>query len=140
MKAQTPDVGRRKATPEPTADHPIEGVATNPHYDPQRKSLGDVQRFARRMNLAEMKPVADPTVCSTTFCLVHERREYLAYQPDVQAGIILQLPAGPYRAEAFDTATAERKIFKVTSAGKSKEFSKPDTFAEDWLLYLRADT
>lgn len=121
---------------EPTPDHPIKGVATNPHYDPQRKSLGDVQKFARKMNLAEMKPVDDPAICSTTYCLLREGREYLAYQPDVRDGIVLQLPAGTYRAEAFDTATDERKIFRVTSNGEPREFPKPEMFTEDWILYL----
>jgi hypothetical protein len=122
----------------PTADHPIPGVATHPHYDPQRKSLGDVQLFAKRMDLSKIKPVSDPLVCSTTFCLANLGEEYLAYQPDAEVEITLKLPAGNYVAETFDTISSQTEISNLKWSGGKKIFSKPASIREDWVLYVRS--
>jgi hypothetical protein len=122
----------------PTANHPVAGVSTHPHYDPQRKSLGDVQLFAKRMDLSRTKPVSDPLHCSTTFCLANPRREYLAYQPDVNQEISLQLPAGNYIAEMFDTSTSKTEKTNFKWSGGNKAFPKPAHVAEDWALFVRA--
>jgi len=122
---------------EPTSDHPVSGVATNPHYDPQRKSLGDLQVFARKMDLAALKPTDDAGICSTTFCLASAGKEYLAYQPDTNAGIVLKLPAGSYDIELFDTTTGKGKKAKLKWDGGKKTFPKPSHAKEDWVLYIK---
>ena len=122
---------------EPTPNHPIEGVATHPHYDPQRKSLGDVQRFAKRMDLARMKPVADAALCSSTFCLMAAGEEYLAYQPNMNADITVDLPAGNYNIEKFDAISSKVRKEEVRWSGGKRSFSKPDHVAEDWILHIK---
>ncbi len=122
----------------PTENHPTPGVATNPHYDPQRKSLGDVQRYARKLDLANIKPVADPSLCSTTFCLVNEGKEYLAYQPDANSNIELELPLGNYRVEVFDTISSKTVNTRLRWSGGKKTFVRPREITEDWLLYVKA--
>jgi hypothetical protein len=122
----------------PKKDHPIPGVATHPHYDPQRKSLGDVQRFARKMDLAQIKPVSDPLVCSTTFCLMSEGTEYLAYQPAVVGDIVLNLPSGKYRVEMFDVVSGKSVLSDINWGGGNKTFEKPNHISEDWVLYIRS--
>lgn len=121
-----------------TPNHPIAGVATNPHYDPQRKSLGDVQLFTKRLDLANIRPVSDPSVCSTTFCLVNPGREYLAYQPDTDGDITLALPRGNYRVETFDAISNEIAKTELEWLGGRKKFPRPAHVAEDWVLYVVA--
>ena len=123
---------------DPTPNHPIRGVATNPHYDPQRKSLGDVQRFAARMDLANTFPTADSTVCSTGFCLRNESKEYLAYQPDSNKNIRLNLSAGNYEAECFDTIDSSVDKISFSWKGGMRQFTKPLHVSEDWILYVKA--
>jgi hypothetical protein len=121
----------------PEQEHPIPGVATHPHYDPQRKSLGDVQLFARKMDLAALSPVADPLVCSTTFCLANAGKEYLVYQPDVKKDVRLRLPRGSYSVETFDTITSESKTADLDWSGGTKTFTHPNHAREDWVLYVK---
>jgi hypothetical protein len=121
----------------PTQNHPVAGVATHPHYDPQRKSLGDVQLFAKRMDLARLKPVSDPEVCSTTFCLVSPGREYLAYQPQATGDISVSLPAGNYTEERFDTISSVSEKVSFKWPGGVRTFKKPAHTPEDWVLYVR---
>ena len=121
----------------PTPNHPVPGVATHPHYDPQRKSLGDVQLFARRMDLSQIKPVSDASICSTTYCLVNPGKEYLAYQPDVNSEIVLQLLPGKYRIETFDTANSKSESSALKWEGGKKTFAKPAHVGEDWVLYVK---
>jgi hypothetical protein len=123
---------------EPIANHPIKNVATNPHYDPQRKSLGDVQRFAKKMDLAKMTPTMDSLICSTTFCLVNKGKEYLVYQPNPNGDIRLSLPAGSYEAEYFDVIDNSFNKISFKWKGGIKYFSKPSHVKEDWLLYAKA--
>lgn len=121
----------------PTKNHPIPGVATHPHYDPQRKSLGDIQLFSKRMNLAAMKPEADPSLCSTTFCLAASGQEYLAYQPKTEGDISLTLPAGRYQVEYLDPVSSLVEKSELKWSGGVSAFAKPGQFREDWVLYVR---
>jgi hypothetical protein len=121
----------------PSSGHPIPGVSTHPHYDPQRKSLGDVQRFAEKMDLARMKPTADPLICSNAFCLACEGKEYLAYQPEVNGAVSLRLPLGKYKAETFNTIDSRTTTFTFSWEGGNKIFPKPGHVSEDWVLYVK---
>lgn len=122
---------------DPTSNHPMKGVATNPHYDPQRKSLGDVQRFAKKMDLLNFFPTSDSTICSTGFCLVNNGKEYFAYQPNTSGGISLNLTAGNYEAEGFDTIDSSVDKLSFNWTGGMKEFSKPSHVNEDWVLLIK---
>jgi len=119
-----------------TPDHPIKGVATNPHYDPQRKSLGDILKYAGKTKMAEMVPVADSLICSTTFCLMNQGNEYIIYQPDAGLEIVVNLPTGNYQAEFFDTIDSSVSNQTIKTSGGKMVIRKPDHVAEDWVLYL----
>lgn len=119
-----------------TPDHPIMGVATNPHYDPQRKSLGDVQLFAAKVDLAKMKPVTDPDVCSTTFCLMDAGKKYLAYQPQVDGDITIHLASGNYEVETFDSVDSSSETSTIQWNGGNKTFVKPAHISEDWVILI----
>jgi hypothetical protein len=90
------------------------------------------------MDLAGMKPTADPLHCSTTFCLVNAGKEYLAYQPAAKAGIVLQLPSGSYDVETFDTAEGSTAMNAIKWEGGNRNFPKPSHVNEDWVLYVKA--
>lgn len=122
---------------EPTPNHPIKGVATNPHYDPQRKSLGDIQRFAKKIDLEKMIPVSDSSVCSTTYCLVNADKTWLAYQPDTLGEIVLPLKAGNYEVESFDTVDSSTENSLLRWNGGNKHFFKPAHVLEDWVLLVK---
>ena len=119
----------------PTPDHPIKGVATNPHFDPQRKSLGDILRYSDRVDLSDMVPVTDSSFCSTTFCLKSEQ-EYIVYQPDTESDIFLSLDKENYIAESFDTADSSVESVKIRWKGGRKAFSKPVHAQLDWVLLI----
>tara|TARA_R110002167_G_scaffold128570_6_gene310918 strand:- start:3099 stop:4247 length:1149 start_codon:yes stop_codon:yes gene_type:complete len=123
---------------DPTMNHPIPGVNTNPHYDPQRKSLGDIQTFARQIDLIQTIPTIDSTICSTRFCMVNPGKEYLAYQPDTLGHINLDLSLGTYNVEYFDSKTSEKVLSTVVSKGGKKIFNRPADFKADWILLVKA--
>jgi len=119
-----------------TPDHPIKGVSTNPHYDPQRKSLGDIQLFAAKVDRAQMIPVTDPDICSTTFCLMNKDAECLAYQPQVDGNITIHLAPGNYEVETFDTVDSSSEISTIRWNGGDKTFTKPAHISEDWIILI----
>jgi len=120
-----------------TPDHPFKGVATNPHYDPQRKSLGDILRYAQKSDIVSMIPVSDSLICSTTFCLMNQGKEYIIYQPDLKKDITVNLPKGEYKFETFDTKDSSISDQTIRWEGGLKMFQKPTHISEDWVLYIR---
>jgi hypothetical protein len=121
----------------PKQDHPMSGVATNPHYDPQRKSIGDILQYAKKVDLANMIPVTDSSLCSTTYCLMNIGKEYIIYQPKIDEGILLDLPSGTYKAEIFDTIDSSVSKSAFEWNGGIKIFEKPYHVSEDWVLYIK---
>lgn len=119
-----------------TPDHPIKGVATNPHFDSQRKSLGDILNYAVKVDLANMVPVTDSTFCSTTFCIKCER-EYIVYQPNTEKDIVITLDKGKYLVESFDTSDSSVSTEKIRCKGGRMVFSKPAHAKEDWVLLIK---
>lgn len=120
-----------------TPNHPIPGVATNPHYDPQRKSMGDILRYAEKADIANMIPVTDSVFCSTTFCLMNLNKEYIAYQPDKEKNITIALNKGEYKIETFDTIDSSVNSMTIFWNGGNKTFAKPAHISEDWVLYIK---
>jgi hypothetical protein len=122
----------------PTANHPIQGVSTNPLWDPQRKSLGNTLRFANKMkDLAATLPTADTNLCSTGYCLYSSGSEYVAYQPAASGSITLDLAAGSYKVETFDTDDSSTETTRISDwAGGKRTFAKPSHVNQDWVLYL----
>ena len=66
-----------------------------------RIAMGVTRQFADRINLSQMIPLADSTVCSTGYCLYKRGSEYLAYQP-VDGPFTIDLLQGKYHFEWFD--------------------------------------
>lgn len=120
-----------------TPDHPIPGVATNPHYDPQRKSMGDILRYAAQADIVNMIPVSDSTICSTTFCLMNPAKEYIVYQPDKNNNITIALNKGEYKVETFDTIDSSVDSITFFWNGGNKIFPRPSHISEDWVLYIK---
>jgi hypothetical protein len=122
----------------PTANHPIAGVSTNPLWDPQRKSLGNTLQFSNKMkDLAATQPTDDTELCSTGYCLYSSGNEYVAYQPEVSGSITLDLAAGSYKVETFDTDDSSFETTKISGwAGGKRTFEKPAHVNQDWVLYV----
>ena len=122
----------------PTANHPIPGVSTNPLWDPQRKSLGDTLRFANKMkDLAATQPTEDTNLCSTGYCLYSSGNEYIAYQPAISGSITLNLAAGSYNLETFDTGDSSFETTIISGwAGGKRTFAKPSHVNQDWVLHV----
>ena len=125
---------------DPIDNHPIKGVATHPHYDPQRKSLGDIQRYARRIDLVRALPTNELSFCSTSYCMVYPGQEYLAYQPDTLGDISIDLPEGSYYVEFFDAATSDTVRSTVSTKGGMTHFLRPETFKNDFVLLVKRET
>jgi hypothetical protein len=118
------------------ADHPVEGVATYPGFDQQRKSMGDILRYAAKVNIAAMIPVTDTTICSTPFCLAGEN-EYLIYQPDSAGVTEVFLPRGKYYFESFDPTDSSVETGTIKSKKGKTVFTKPAHISEDWVLLIQ---
>lgn len=120
----------------PTPNHPVKGVATFPHFDPQRKSLGDILRYAAKMDMVNMLPCSDSTFCSTGFCLAGPG-EYIIYQPDTDGDIAISVPRGKYQVESFDTVDSSTAEETIRWKGGKKIFAKPAHVSEDWVLLIQ---
>jgi hypothetical protein len=103
-------------------------------WEPVRIALGHTRRFAERMNLAAMVP--HPELASTSYCLAQPGVEYLVYQPKPGESFSVELRAGAYRFEWFDstkdTAIADGLI---EASGGNQQFKVP--FERDAILYLK---
>ena len=98
-----------------------------------RRSLGDVHRWAERVNLAEMTPQND--LASTKFCLGHPGFEYLVYLP--KGGTVtvdLSRAQGEFAAEWHNPATGKASKAATVSGGARRQLKSP--FDGDAVLYL----
>jgi hypothetical protein len=120
----------------PVANHPVEGAASHPHFDAQRKSLGDILRYTAKMDMENMLPCTDSTFCSTGFCLAGPG-EYIIYQPDTAGNIAISVPRGKYQVESFDTVDSSTAVETIRWKGGKKIFAKPAHAGEDWVLLIQ---
>jgi hypothetical protein len=102
--------------------------------DSARRAMGQVRRFAERMNLARMRPEAK--LCETRYCLADPGREYLVFQSDKgEFTVDLTAATGQIQAEWFDI-NADRVIpAKPVEGGASRRFTTP--FPGPAALYLK---
>jgi len=122
----------------PNAKHKF---GLDPFFDPQRKAMGDTLKYANKMNLAKMFPTNSTAECSTGFCIRTPGIEYIAYQPNATGGITINLPAGSYNVETFDTRDRSMVPEYLDNwNGGDKVFIKPMHASEDWVLYLKVDS
>jgi hypothetical protein len=115
------------------------GSVPDPRWENLRNNLGYVLQYARRMDLANMKP--DASLCSTGFCLAKTPSagaEYLAYAPS-GGPFTIDLSAMPrsrsLAVEWFNPA-AGRVISasSVPAGSRSQTFTTP--FTGDAVLHL----
>jgi Putative collagen-binding domain of a collagenase len=100
-----------------------------------RRSLGDMRRFAERMNLAAMTPRND--LASSRYCLAEPGREYLVYLPSAgKVTVDLSKAPGAFAAEWFHPGTGQTKKAEPVRGGSPAALDSP--FREgDAVLYLK---
>jgi hypothetical protein len=117
---------------------PMEGNPGGASWDPVRRNLGYVLRYARRMNLAAMPPQGK--LASTGYCLANpakERAEYLVYLPDgSRVTVDLSGTQAALAVEWFDPETGNAVAAEPVTGGGSREFTAP--LAGPAVLYIAA--
>ncbi len=100
-----------------------------------RLAMGDTRRYARRMNLAAMRPQYD--VCSTAYCLARHGFEYLAYQPTSgPITVDLSNTRRKFSVEWFDPVRRATSGGATVSGGAPRTLTPP--FPGQAVLYLEA--
>jgi hypothetical protein len=96
--------------------------------------MGQVRRYAQRMNLARMKP--EQRISATGYCLADRGSEYLVFQSDKgEFTLDLKDAEGEFEAEWFHV-NADRAIAgKPVRGGGARTFTTP--FPGPAALYLR---
>lgn len=103
-------------------------------WEPVRQALGDTRLFADRLNLVATTP--RPELASTGYCLAQPGKEYLVYQPKAGEVFTVNLEAGKYHFEWFDSANhTSATSGQIDETGGDREFKAP--FNADAVLYLK---
>ncbi|MHC4796717.1 MAG: PKD domain-containing protein [Planctomycetota bacterium] len=104
-----------------------------PHHDALRYAMGDTRSYAERTNLAAMTP--QNALSSTGFCLANPGTEYIVYQPAAGAQFTLNLQAGLYGYEWFNTDThTVEEAGNIDWSGGTHSFTPP--FSNLAVLFL----
>ena len=114
-------------------DGDILGNRFDPKWDPVRRSMGYTLRYARRMDLAQMRPAGE--TASTKYCLANPGSQYLVYKPGTGDSISVKLEAGTYAYEWFDPA-AGRQVETGTKTVGGGETPFPCPIKADGVLLL----
>lgn len=102
--------------------------------DSARLAMGQVVRYGRRANLAEMKPV--PAVSATGYCLAAQGSEYVVFQHNKgEFTVDLAKAAGRYQAEWLDVAHDRVVPARLVEGGAARTFTTP--FPGPAVLYLK---
>lgn len=117
-------------------DGSILGKPFDPEFEPVRKNLGYTLAYARRVNLARMKPAGALT--SSRYCLADPGREYLVFVPGGgPVTVDLTGASGQLRVEWFDPANGVQHPAGKVSGGAWREFTPP--MPGSAVLYLRPE-
>jgi len=119
---------------------PYDGVVLgnrfDPKWDPIRKSLGYTLRFARRMNLAAMRPRGE--LASSGYCLAHaaaQDGEYLVYLPEGgEVTVDLSATPGELGVQWFHPGSGGSKTAGAIQGGSKRKLAAP--FTGDAVLRL----
>jgi hypothetical protein len=103
--------------------------------DSARQAMGQVRRFAERVNLAAMRP--EPLLSATRYCLADRTREYLVFQSNKgEFTVDLRDAAGATFAVEWFDVNADRSIAaKPVAGGEHRIFTTP--FPGPAALYLK---
>ena len=109
--------------------------APDPKRDAARRAMGQVARFARRMDLAAMTP--RNKLASTRYCLADPGKEYLVYLPEGGTVTVdLSAASGPLAAEWFNPTTGKAGEPATIRGGARRTLTAP--FKGDAVLYIAA--
>ncbi len=120
---------------------PANGIcsAPDPRWDNFRDNLGQISRYGRRLNLANVAP--HNSLSSTTYCLAQtpsQGAEYLVYAPSGGSFTVDLSAMSSSRAlsvEWFNPSTGETMTADAVAAGSSSQSFTPP-FGGDAVLYL----
>jgi hypothetical protein len=122
-------------------ESPVNGIgsAPDPRYENFRNNLGDIRRYAGKINLAQVTPRS--ALASTKHCLAQTPAagaEYLVYAP-AGGSFTVDLSAMPasrkLAVEWFNPAAGTNVVLTPVAAGASlRSFTPP--FSGDAVLYL----
>ncbi|GAB6194654.1 DUF6298 domain-containing protein [Desulfocastanea catecholica] len=70
-------------------------------FESIRKALGQTKILAQHVNLANMYPHGE--LCSSKYCLADPGKEYLAFKPELDEVIWINLPPGVYKVSFYDS-------------------------------------
>jgi hypothetical protein len=102
--------------------------------DSARVAMGQVRRWAERMNLAAMKP--EVGLAATRYCLAARGSEYLVFQHDKgEFTVDMKDAAGTFTAEWFDINNGRAIPGKAVTGGGVRTFTTP--FPGPAALYLK---
>jgi hypothetical protein len=112
---------------------PYGGKMEVPASDEVRRNLGYTNRYARRLDLKQVKPA--PEIASSSFCLVNPGREYLIYIPDGGSVTVdLGGARNALQVEWFDPAAGVAHEAGECQGGATQRFQAP--FTGRAVLYL----
>jgi len=102
----------------------IIGKPFDPQFEPVRRNLGYTLDYARRVNLARMKPAGE--LASSLYCLADAGREYLVFVPGGgPVTVDLTAARGQLGAEWFDPANGVKHPAGKIAGGAWREFTPP---------------
>ncbi|MBI4907367.1 MAG: hypothetical protein HY820_27325 [Acidobacteria bacterium] len=102
--------------------------------DSARRAMGQVRRYAQKMNLAAMKP--EEGLAATRYCLAERGREYLVFQHNKgEFTVNLTGASGTFQAEWLDIHTDKVIPASPVTGGANRTFTTP--FPGPAALHLR---
>jgi hypothetical protein len=114
----------------------MEELTPSPTWqDSARAAMGQVRRFADRIDLAHMPPA--PELAQTGYLLANRGREYLAYQDGSQGEFWVDLTGAPGRFEVewFDPTRGEAERGRPVEGGGRRVLTTP--FPGPAAVYLK---
>ncbi len=105
-------------------DARVLGKPFEAEFEPVRRNLGYTRQYARRVNLARMKPAGE--LASSRYCLADPGRDYLVFVPGGGTVTVdLTAASGQLRLEWFDPVNGLRHPAGFVAGGAWRELSPP---------------
>ncbi len=113
----------------------MEEILPSPTWqDSARQAMGQVLRWAARVNLAAMRP--EQSLSTTGYCLADRGREYLVFQSNKgEFNVNLKEAAGTFSVTWFNVNMDRETTAKSVEGGAARTFTTP--FPGPAVLYLK---
>ncbi len=113
----------------------MEEILPSPTWqDSARQAMGQVLRWAARVNLAAMRP--EQSLSTTGYCLADRGREYLVFQSNKgEFNVNLKEAAGTFSVTWFNVNMNRETTAKSVEGGVARTFTTP--FPGPAVLYLK---